>query len=266
MLNGYPNVRPFLSGNDELTGPYLKLGALLRERGFPYRWIGTKLPGRRRDLVGKVGDNPTIVCVRDVVTWSAKNKIVMEHYPDRDQNVVPTIVDYVEYFIDLYKLRNRIVIRLEDLITSRKKCLRHIAKFLDVEDDSDHFDEWWKRPAPAQEEPKTWIRWHHLHRSAFTPPQRLDTESVFSDHPFWSELLPIFYRYYDAADIDREPGELDFDTECDLETLKTLKSEYVLSLKHAFRKIRSGSIQGFEQNEGGNIEVLIGGKHGRRVL
>ena len=57
-----------------------------------------------------------------------------------------------------------------------------------------------------------------------------------------------------------------FDTETDLRAVEDLKSKYVGPLKYAFAKIRSGSIQGFKQNEDGDIEVLIGSKHGQRDL
>ena len=126
------------------------MGELLAKRKISYRWIGTKLPGLRRDISDNVGDIPTIVCVRDVATWSAKNKIVMEHYDDRNKNVVPTIVDYVQYFIHLCGLKNRVVIRLEDLVSSRLDCLSRIARFLGLEEDVSLFDAWWDSDKPAQ--------------------------------------------------------------------------------------------------------------------
>ena len=71
-----------------------------------------------------------------------------------------------------------------------------LSDFLGV-DLSRDLDKWWKKVGLWEpEDLKSLQKWFNGHYSSRGKPEKVDTHVELSEHDFWSELLPIFNKYY----------------------------------------------------------------------
>ncbi len=211
---------------------------------YKYKYFGDKWAelGTPNQLEARIKDFyncpeiRTIFAVRDIRTWICHNRISKIY--SNTENIVPTAINYLYYFVSSFKLQNNICIKMEDMFTNSEKVLSRIDKFLRpvINNFRSYGNEWWNRVGSPKYGyntfPKTTHKWWIHHSSARVKPQRAHIEVKLKSNAFWDAVLPVFDKYYNLT-TEISVNEIDKD----LQKILEFKNKYSVSIKDCYEKI-----------------------------
>jgi hypothetical protein len=214
------------------------------------RVFGTKIPGLRPDKIAANRDLPLVLTVRDIRTWLCKNTVV-RHYlqDDIDANAVPTAIAYAQFLLESFRHDRCLRLRLTDITRDGAAYWpQRMSDFLGLP--MSEIKRWWEKKSEIGAKTR-YSNWTQLHRSTFAAPVMLDTTSTLTGHPFWSALLPIFDKYFQAHEGRFAAAEV----EADLRELARLGERMTMSLREGFATVKSAMIRDVSVNADGRIEI-----------
>jgi len=232
LLRHSPEMQPFFLrefGADRL-GNYRRAHEWLRSQGFAGRYFGDKFADIDTGYVEAMGDARVIYCVRRLPEWVAKGS-VRAWYP-LEANLVPYAVQYTKHFLESFLLPHVFHVRMDDFLATDGQLVDNIWIFLAV-DPPEKKANWWETIGKyTPEDPKSAITWWKGHMSSAVPPLGNDTKVELKETAFWSEILPLFDRYYRAAGEGEKPSRAK--VEADLGHLDTLIARYRFSIEESY--------------------------------
>jgi len=176
----------------------------------------------------------TIFAIRDIRTWICHENIKKMY--NNEDNIVPVAIDYLYYYINSFKLKNNIQVRIEDVISDYDAVLKKIHLFLqpDINDFIIHANKWWTKIGIPNfgynTFPKTTHKWWLHHGSARIKPKQAHIDVKLKSHIFWDAILPIFDKYYNGKVV---LGEVDMD----LQNILDMKDLYKASMAECYENI-----------------------------
>ena len=243
FLAQYPDARFLFRSSEDLQTLYSQLQEFLKSKGYPYKYVGDKLPGLNANFHVTLNAFKVIFSVRDIRTWLGKDLVVRKY--GMKQDVIPAAIDYSICFLKSFKLSQVFHVRMEDLISQNEMLLKELGKFLSLDLNHD-IQNWWKKiPITDKNNPKASDPWWETHDSSLRQPKENDTVTQMSPHPFWEEILPVFDKYYQNLRGGSSPSEIDQD----ITTLLHLKKYSPLSPQQAFTHRESHSISQSEREK-----------------
>jgi hypothetical protein len=137
-------------------------------------------------------------------------------------DTVPFAVQYAKHFVESFLLPRVHHVRLESFINDNAGTVRDIWRFLEV-DPPEKAELWWETVGKyGPGDPKGALNWWRGHASSAVEPQENDTRVEIRPSAFWSEILPIFNKYYGGIGVQFSRSEI----EADLERLHGLIGRY----------------------------------------
>jgi len=243
FLTQYPDARFLFRGSMGLYPLYSQLKEFLRDKGYSYKYVGDKLPGLNGNFHTSLNTFKVIFSARDIRTWLGKDSVIRKYQMKED--VIPAAIDYSICFLKSFNLSHVFHVRMEDLISQNEILLKKLGEFLSL-DLNRHIQKWWQKiPITDKNNPKASDPWWETHVSSLRQPQKNDTITQISEHPFWNEILPIFDKYYQNLEGDFTSSEIESDTA----TLLHLKKYSPLSPRLAFKHRKSYSISQTEREK-----------------
>lgn len=241
-----PNIKKSMRrySNNTICALFKSMAAQFLKAKYNYKYFGDKWAelgsiAQIETRIKEFYDFPeikTIFTIRDIRTWVCHNRINKMY--NNSENIVPTAVDYVYYFILSFKLKNNIHIKMEDVLINHPAVLKKIDKFLlpTVRNFKLHGGEWWKKIGLLKYGyntfPKTAHKWWLHHASARVQSRLPHIEVKIKSNDFWNAMLPIFDKYYNSTS-KMSIDEIDQD----LVTILEFKNKYVASLDDCYEKI-----------------------------
>ncbi len=233
LLKHLPEARPLFRDTPNIATPYLQLAELLYKKkpNVSYRYVGDKLTSLDAKTTQQTAPHKVIYLIRDVRTWLCKEQIVKKYRTDLD--IVVPAVEYLRYYIESFKTRRALHLRLEDLITNNDQVLIELSKFLEL-DFSQYSQDWWNRIGKYSEsDPKTFVAWYSGHVSSRVKPDSFDTKVTLAPHPFWDSFLPLFDKYFNSESKRFSTQSLN----SDLQSLESFKTYAPVPLENAYSDI-----------------------------
>jgi len=194
FLAQYPDARFLFRSSEDLQTLYSQLQEFLKRKGYPYKYVGDKLPGLNANFHVSLNAFKVIFSVRDIRTWLGKDLVVRKY--GMRQDVIPAAIDYSICFLKSFKLSQVFHVRMEDLISQNEMLFKELGKFLSLDLNHD-IQNWWKKiPITDKNNPNASDPWWETHDSSLRQPKENDTVTQISPHPFWEKILPVFDKYY----------------------------------------------------------------------
>lgn len=237
LVKAEPELLPCFfraAGADRLEN-YRRAHEILRAKGHAKRLFGDKLVGIDSNFAGDFKDCRVIYSVRRLPEWIAKDS-VRAWFP-LDVDVVPFAVQYTKHFVESFLLPRIYHVRMEAFLRKNAEVVHDIWRFLELEPPA-KAETWWEtigRYPPG--DPKAALNWWRGHASSAVAPQENDTKAQIRPNAFWSEILPIFNKYYDGIDHSFGRAEI----EADLETLQDLIGRHQQPFETCFKQAASES-------------------------
>lgn len=256
-----PAAKPLFPSDEMFSHGLERLNGELRSKGWNYDWLGTKVQGIRPDLLPKVADMPILFMVRDVGIWATKNRVIGDIFEATPQtNVVPFLISYTSYFLDSFLVERCVRLPFDSVLCPDLSVFpRAVAGLLDLP--QKYFENWGvKAAAWTGVAPKNYSNWINGHASAFLPPIFSDTRSTLSQHPFWKTFLPIFNKYFQAANKSYRRDEILTDKK-HLEEIGRLHS---MTLDEGFDYFESFKVRGITTSARGEITLMVNEKIAKR--
>lgn len=133
-----PETEVLFGEPEAVSSGLAECAAMLEERNFPFRAMGTKILWLDESQLSGLGGSPCLYIVCDPRTWAMKDKICKEfyplHYPDWGNNLLPPLNDYMKRLVMVHALPNRLIITLEDLLADSQRIVAKIATSFSLED------------------------------------------------------------------------------------------------------------------------------------
>lgn len=236
LLDRYPEARQFFRSSEDYGKPVQDFFGFLQQKepNYSYRFIGTKINSFDPLETQKKTKHKTIFMMRDIRTWLIKESIIKYYRTDLD--IVIPAVEYLEYIIKTTLYEHTLSIHMEDLIVQNEQVIDTMSNYLGLEL-KPYTNKWWEKIGDWDEKnPKSVFRLDKVHYSSKVKPEKLDTKTELLNHPFWSEYLPIFDKYYFA---DETIHFIEDDILKDLEYLSKLKKFSPIPFKNVFANIES---------------------------
>lgn len=211
FLAAYPSLQETLHSVAGIPEVYGVLAEYLAGLGYSYQFIGDKIltttPGHAS--AEALNQHRVIFAVRDLRTWLCKN-VVISHFM-KESGIVANACSYIDQYLASFLLPHCLRVTMEELVGQNTEVLALLSGFLQL-DLRKHARGWWKKIGHwPSSDPKAVVKWWNGHDSSMLEPRKLDTEAVLKDHPFWSEALPIFDRYYEGRLEQFPPAQIDRD-------------------------------------------------------
>jgi hypothetical protein len=239
LLNFDPKLRPFFGELNDGIDNYHLMHEYLNSYYREYICFGDKIPIPSNDLFYKHSGKEKFFCIRNVRTWLAK-KTTKKLYHTKF-NIVPAAVDYAIFFLSSFKIKksNLFHIRFEDFLIPDSKIPLDVANFLNI-DCPDEMKQWWNGIGVTMEgdvlkKSLDYLKGHH---SSLTKPTVQDTKVEITNHEFWDSFLPIFDFYYERINTSIENDVISKD----IKSLRRIRNTYSLSLRDAFKKVDTKSL------------------------
>lgn len=211
LLRKHPELLPCFfraAGADKLAN-YRRAHEILRANGFAKSYFGDKMVGINSNYADDFKDCRVVYTVRRLPEWIAKDS-VSEWYP-LDANVVPFAVQYAKHFVESFLLPRVHHVRMETFLEQNAKVVTDTWRFLEL-DPPARAETWWETVGYyPQGDPKRAVTWWRGHSSSAVAPRENDTKFEIRENPFWSEILPIFNKYYDSIDRNFDRAEIEAD-------------------------------------------------------
>ena len=224
IINALPEVRKCFDYFAPIGELYSQFHKIINNSNFSDNifFFGDKLLKYDFLEANNYDDFHTIFMIRDIKTWLSKEQIQKIYFTNIDI-VIPSIM-YLKYFINSFKVKSSIRIKMEDLVLDQGKVINKLINFLEL-DQNLFKKEWWNEIGNYENNSiKNYIQWYKGHISSHNKPENLDTESEFKNNSFWEEYLPLFNKYY--QNLDRNFSDQDIQN--DLNLLKKISSKYSL--------------------------------------
>lgn len=235
FLAQYPEARFLFREDESLVVLYSELEKFFQKRGFKFSIIGDKLPGIKKRLLNKFSPYKVIFTIRDLESWLCKDVVQKTYLTNYD--VVPTAIDYCSLFLNSFRTKDILRLRMADIIQDDRRTLDKIGTFFDMElanmgfnwrnqlnQLENHslyaFDKWWEGPS---------------HGTAALKSSNFDTFTEIRPHPFWDTILTIFNKYYTQIDGNFSKAEIDDDSA----KLKTLMQFSALPIDKAYTSVEN---------------------------
>jgi len=170
---------------------------VLLKNGYNYKYAGDKWPriGSYKVIdkrIVEMKDIYSIFMIRDLRTW-LQHKMVLNIYKCTD-DITDLAIRYVYYFVKSFLLPKCLRISMEGMIQYPNITVKQVADFLKVEDI--YMQGWWDKVGKQEDNNKKLHKWWERHTSAVIEPKHLDIEVDIKEHSFWSDILPVFDKYY----------------------------------------------------------------------
>jgi hypothetical protein len=173
---------------------YRRAHDALRAEGFAKSYFGDKLVGLDSNYASDFQSCRVIYTVRSLPECLAKNSI-RALFP-LHVDLVPFAVQYTKHFVESFLLPRVHHVRMETFLRRNAELVAGIWRFLEL-DPPERAEVWWETIGRyPQGDPKRLLNWWKGHASSAVAPQENDTRIDIQDNPFWSEILPIFDKYY----------------------------------------------------------------------
>jgi hypothetical protein len=204
-----------------------------------YRYIGDKNPmmGDFSDIDARLKEYSgykVIFTTRDIKTWLVHP--TTRSYYGAEENVIEAAAYYIYYLMSARKHKNCLVVRIEDLFTDIPSVLVSIGKHLGV--NHKPMKGWWNKIGKMKDPNKDiMIPWWNGHPSSLVKPNRKDITVEINDHDIWSEILPIFSKYYDYTD-----EVSDDELESDSTRLKELVKRSQIPIEDCYKNTKHISV------------------------
>jgi hypothetical protein len=235
FLAQYPEARFLFREDESLVVLYSELEKFFQKRGFKFSIIGDKLPGIKKRLLNKFSPYKVIFTIRDLESWLCKDDVQKTYLTNYD--VVPTAIDYCSLFLNSFRAKDILRLRMADIIQDDRGTLDKVGAFFDMElanmgfnwrnqlNQLEHhslyaFDKWWEGPS---------------HGTSALKSSNFDTFTEISPHPFWDTILPIYNKYYTQIDGNFSKTEIDDDSA----KLKTLMQFSALPIDKAYTSVEN---------------------------
>jgi hypothetical protein len=187
----------FLPFGADKWANYRQAHAQLRAEGFAKRYFGDKLVGLDSNYASDFQDCRMIYTIRPLPEWLAKDAI-RAMFP-LHIDLVPFAVQYTKHFVESFLLPRVYRIRMETFIERNAELVAEIWRFLELEPPA-RAEFWWETIGQYPEnDPKRLLNWWKGNASSAVAPRENDTRIEIRPNPFWSEILPIFDKYYRGA-------------------------------------------------------------------
>jgi hypothetical protein len=197
FLNKYSNMRYLFRFSESIDTLYDELHQVMIRSGYPYKYIGDKLPYLDTRLMPEFKNSKIIFNIRDIRTWLAKEQVTAIFVNGID--TVPIAIDYCVSFFKSFLFPDVFHCKMEELINSNKKVISDLSRFLDLSL-MPYLDEWWDNVViEDNKNPKSTITWWKSHPSSLKKPTKFDIKINIAEHPFWEAILPLFNKYYKAT-------------------------------------------------------------------
>ena len=219
FLETYPDARYFMGYYDDIGAPYKLAKDFLSRKGYEFKIVGDKIDGLDYNF-DKLKKYKVIFIIRDIKTWLRKEGVASMYTAQKD--IIPTVADYLAYFLHSFLLPDVLRIRTEDIIQDNQGVINKISDFLGMEL---NLGKWWEK-IDKQGYPKKAQRWWEGHASSLVEPKKLDVKIEIKSHVFWDSILPIFNKYYQNLEKHFSEEEISQD----LEELKKLGKMSPVSL------------------------------------
>jgi hypothetical protein len=211
LIKGRPDLLPFFFravGSDPWEN-YRGAHEVLRSEGSAKRLFGDKLVGSDSNYADDFRDCRVIYSIRNLPEWIAKDSI-RSWFP-LHVDVVPFAVQYTKHFVESFLLPRVYHVRMDAFLKRNAELVADLWRFLEL-DPPEHAETWWETIGhyPAND-PKRLLNWWRGHASSAVAPRENDTKIAIQENPFWTEILPIFHKYYDGAAHGFERGEVEAD-------------------------------------------------------
>lgn len=211
LIKAHPEFLPCFfraAGSDTLEN-YRRGHALLRSQGYAGRYFGDKFVTMDSNYADAFRDCRVIYSVRPLPEWIAKDSV--RGWFALDMDAVPFAVQYTKHFVESFLLPRVHHVRMEFFIGDNADTVRGIWQFLEM-DPPEKAELWWEtvgnyRPG----DPKGALNWWRGHASSAVEPQENDTQVEIRPSAFWSEILPIFNKYYEGAGAQFSRAEIEAD-------------------------------------------------------
>lgn len=226
----------------------------LDSHGLSFEWIGTKVPKIRPDLLHKVEDIPVLFMMRDVRTWAVKNRVITDVLrAKQDTNIVPPLVSFASYYLSAFLIENCIRLPLEKTFEPTAIVFPDAFSRL-LNEPRELFEKWWIRASSWKKTPpKNYSSWVDGHYSAFLPPFVNDTKSSLKRHPFWDEFLPVFDKYFLAAEKQFPKEEILNDKKI----LARIETCHTMTIDEGFEQFDSFKLNGVTIVDNSKVEINI---------
>jgi hypothetical protein len=211
LVKAHPEFMPcfFQADGAGFLENYRRGHALLRAKGYANRYFGDKFVNMDSNYADTYRDCRVIYSVRRLPEWIAKDS-VRGLFP-LDLNTVPFAVQYAKHFVESFLLPRVHHVRMESFIGDNAGTVRNIWKFLEI-DPSARAEFWWETIGNyAPGDPKRALNWWRGHASSAVEPHENDTRAEIRPNAFWSEILPIFNKYYDGGSAQFSRPEIEAD-------------------------------------------------------
>ena len=231
LVNFIPTIDEILSGEKSLTTSFMKAYEQVNDKSLKY--IGDKTTDFYPDLIPILNreNHKVIFTIRDYKTWMIKVLNTYKHMGGEDRGLPPHIFDeqyladqvknnahkiqnvafeYIEYFLNSFKLKNCLRSSLDEFIHNRKELNKKIGRFLNLPNVEYYFghDAIIDFPEYKKHYLGSWITGHP---SAQMVRKKEDVTYKLKNHKFWDMVDPIFTKYYDNLDSSFTVEEIDND-------------------------------------------------------
>jgi hypothetical protein len=205
-----------------------------------YRYVGDKNPviGSFKDIDARLkeySEHKVIFTTRDIRTWLVHP--TARSYYRAEENIAKAAAIFTYYLMSVRKHKNCLVVRIEDLFTDRSGVLTSIGKHIGL--NHKPFQGWWNKIGKMKDPLKdNMIPWWNAHTSSLVKPVKRDLTVEINDHDIWSQILPIFDKYYNYVN---EVNDDEF--ESDSRKLKQLAKHTPVPVRDCYKNTKHISVQ-----------------------
>jgi hypothetical protein len=253
LVKAQPDLLPCFfrpAGADRLEN-YRQAHEILRSKGFAKSRFGDKVVGIDSNYAKDFKDCRIVYSVRRLPEWIAKDS-VRAWFP-LDMDVVPFATQYTKHFVESFLLPRIYHVRMEAFLNKNATVVRDIWQFLELQPPA-KAETWWETIGHYPPgDPKGALNWWRGHASSAVAPQENDTKAQIKQNAFWSEILPIFNKYYDGVGQSFARAEI----EADLERLQGMIGRHHQPFETCFKQIAS-------ESRNARFTEARGGKSGRK--
>tara|TARA_R100000315_G_C5233518_1_gene144595 strand:- start:898 stop:2076 length:1179 start_codon:yes stop_codon:yes gene_type:complete len=238
LVNHLPIIDDVLSEKQSLVTSFMNAYEQVNDKSLKY--IGDKTTDFYPNLIPILNreNHKVIFTIRNYKTWLIKvlntyrhmggeendypphvfdDEFLPEQVKDNKNQIHKVTLNYVEYFLQSFKLKNCIYSSLDDFIYNRKELTKKIGRFLNLDDAEYYFST--DAIIDFPEYKKHYLgKWIDGHPSAQMVRESEDVVYLEKNHKFWDIVDPIFNKYYNNLDSSFSVEEID-------EDINTLRSE-----------------------------------------
>lgn len=185
----FPEIRKCYSGNRNILESFAHMGDIFADRGIRYKYLGDKLVSFTLNEMKDLSVAHVIYVTRPIKEWLIKREVRRSY--DTNLDAVTPCLHYLRCLAIAMSQPNWFRVTIQNLIDEPSVFISNIADYLGL--NAGDFDQnWWKSLLHYNDPIKNSMKWAERHPSSLLPPQkRADNSYSLSNHPFWSDIVPI---------------------------------------------------------------------------